>query len=491
WAARPVVPLRPLPAGGAPSLAAASRAAPAASAPIAGPGARTVPRGGEAAIRLAERALIGELGGLERMRTLVRDARAAEGPRPAAAAVPAVGDTLTLYADYACTERPSVRAVTRHVGTKSVWLDDVENPGPEFTTSELQSLDDVFATYIDATLTDYYGSDADVDANGRVLVLMTKTVNEMENVAGFVWSGDLFPTSVCANSNVAEIFYGFVPDPTGIFGEVLSKSDVLATYPRLIAHEVTHVRQFTRIVFGGAGARTSWELEGGATLAEQLVGYRVMGDGSGLDLGFTELEAGGAWYRSWARDLGYYQGYVSEAARTAGAPEQCTWIGRPEEGNDGPCVEPQRAVYGVPATLLRFVLDRWGPAYPGGELAMMLRMTAASTSGYATLTDVTGEPVEQILSEFGPILWMDGRGFDSFASWNLWDIFSNLPATSRLEPYLSTLAEPGMSPLVRDGSTAFLRWLPVTAHAPTSLRLRTPSDAPLPEHMILWVVRLR
>ncbi|MDE2773548.1 MAG: hypothetical protein OXI46_07560 [Gemmatimonadota bacterium] len=99
----------------------------------------------------------------------------------------------------------------------------------------------------------------------------------------------------------------------------------------------------------------------------------------------------------------------------SGAPEQCTRIGREEEGNDGPCAG--RQVYSVPAMLLRFVMDRWGAADPGGKDALMRQLTSSSASGFSSLEEVSGSPIERVLAEFYIALWGDGRPASDGGFW--------------------------------------------------------------------------
>ncbi|MEJ2206658.1 MAG: Ig-like domain-containing protein, partial [Gemmatimonadota bacterium] len=309
----------------------------------------------EAKLREQEEEMIRSLGGAEALGTLMRESpprRAAGEPQRA---VP-------------CVDRDTVTAVATFVGSGTIFLEDVDNPGPAFLESELQSLDALYTDNIAATLSDYIGGDQDVDENGRMVVLMTRAVNEQENLLGYVWSGDQITAAYCPGSNEAEIFYGVVPDPDGQVGRAWTKEDVLDLYPSLIAHEVTHIIQFSQRIWSGAGAKARWELEGGATFAEQLVGNRIFGHGSRQDLQYSEWSAGGGWYYDWVADLAAYFGYQSSTSRVSGAPEQCTWIGNASDGNDGPCPS-SRLVYGVPATLLRYVLDHWGLDFPGGETA--------------------------------------------------------------------------------------------------------------------------
>ncbi len=121
---------------------------------------------------------------------------------------------------------------------------------------------------------------------------------------------------------------------------------------------MTHILQNTQRVFGNAGNKATWEAGGGATLAEQLVGFRALRQASGQDLGYTVWNANRSWYSNFIDDLANYFGY-SSAGHVTGAPEQCSWLGLEKDGNTGPC-RNGRAPYGVPATLLRYVLDAYG-----------------------------------------------------------------------------------------------------------------------------------
>jgi len=295
------------------------------------------------------------------------------------------GDTMTLFAggnDFRCRSRGQIRAVVRLVGDHTVWLDDIENPSGTFTDSELAGLDAFYGGQVRNVHDRYLGRLSDVDGNGRILILMTKEVNRYDrDVFGWVWPDDLRPRSQCATSNDAEIFYGHVPDPGGVFGTALTKQQTLRSYPALLAHEIAHLVQANARVFGGARLST-WELEGGATLSEELVAYRLFGHGSGMNLGYPEYVAGNAWYTGWLRDLLHFFGWDSDAGpagRVEGAPEECSWLGRPEDGNVGPCKDSFRAVYGVPSVVFRYAMDRWGGDYSGGESALMRRLTQSSS----------------------------------------------------------------------------------------------------------------
>lgn len=437
----------------------------------------------EAQLRSRDAALLSRLGPAARLAPL--RAPSAAGPEPA----PNVGDVLDMKVPEDCTTGVSVQAEVRYVGTAAIWLEDVANPITAFSTAQYQSLDQLLAQDGLPVINSYFGGFADIDANGRTIVLVTKEVNEKDNLLGFVNFADLFPS--CSAANSAEVFYGVAPDPTGMHGSAYSAQEVLDLYPSLIVHEVTHVAQVTQYAYGTADLKRTWELEGGATLAEQLVGYRILGHGSGQDLGYTSWRQGlaGQWYSAWANDLALYFGY-SNAGRRAGAPEECSWVGRESEGNTGPCING-RAPYGTPATLLRFILDEYGAAYAGGESALMSDLTASGFSGLQNLEQLTGEDAAYLLTLFGITLWADGRIWDSLTSWDLYDIFRNLPADAQLQPYTSAAAEPSLAVSVRAGSTAYLEWSPQPIHAPTSIGLRGPAGGDASPSLALWVVRIQ
>ena len=402
-----------------------------------------------------------------------------------------------------------ISAVVRYIGTSAIYLEDIGNPLSEsFTTAEYADLDATFSGTTLPTIKNYFGDFVDsiprwgvagdtlgLDGEGRVGIVLTKEVNKRETLNGFVNGYDLFAKSYCNKSNQAEIFYGLAPDPSGIHerGEI-SKTDVLAMYPRLISHEVTHILQRTQLWLRGGGRKARWEREGGATLAEQLSGNAALSHGgSGQNLGATEFREGyyAEWYKNWAHDLRRYFGRGSDET-VVGAPEECTWLAKGDD-NPGPCLGKNRAVYGVPATLLRFILDEYGPSYGGGEAALMRDLTKSSQIGYDNLVTTTGaSSIGYLLTIFGATLWADGRIWNSLTSWDLRTIMDLWSGTNgKLQPYTSSDAEPTSSHSVRGGSTAYLEWSPPSSHAPTSLRIRTPDEDELPDEMSFWILRIQ
>ena len=414
------------------------------------------------------------------------------------------GDRRTLWVapGASCKAGTRVEAVVRSVGPDIAWLEDLANPAGGLTDVQLDTLDTFYATRVRPIHDRYFGEVSDVDGNGRILVLLTHEINKAAGAAGFVTPTDLYPTTECATSNHAEIFYGFVPEDADSSGGGVNRGVALGIYRILLAHEIAHLIQANAYVLGESGRKTIWEIEGGATLAEQLVAYERFGHGPRQNLGLAAVdqsEESRAWYwGGWIAEMASFFGWDGlgrGSGRVRGAPEECTWIGSIEEGNTGPCAG--RHVYGVPSMLLRYVMDRWGEGYPGADAALIRRVTGSPATGFSTLEEVSGEGIEEILAGFYIALWGDGRPsspgrvWDWMASWDLHDIFGRLPDEFRLQPRTSSSRSPRTTAEVRGGSSLYLHWTPTGSLAPTSIRVTAPSGAPVPGHVSLWAWRIR
>jgi hypothetical protein len=420
-----------------------------------------------------------------------------------------VGDTHAIAVPNASASNPCVDAtvittVIKHLGTYAVFLEDQANPdGAIFTTAEYETQDALLGSDVLPTIKSYFGEFANITGlgidneighndTGRIGVILTKEVNKT-TMLGFVFRDDLLGRGACGSSEQAEVFYGQAPDVGGVYGTARTKAKVQADQAILLPHESVHILQYAQEVYvSGVASKTSWEHEAGATLAEQLVGNAILEHGgSGQDLGATALAeglTGDKWYNFWYNDLVNFLGN-SSGGKITNAPEQCSWLA----ASLGPCVGNNRAVYGIPATLLRVVLDRHGPSYPGGEAALMRAITSGSQSGLANLTSVTGDSKGLLLTLFGSNLFVDGRVWDSssLTSWDLHAILSGGDSTYPLSAYQSSQAAPSGSISVRAGSTGYLEWSAPSSHAPTSIRITTPALGNLPDEMVLWIFRIQ
>ena len=402
-----------------------------------------------------------------------------------------------------CSDYAEIVAVAKAVGTRGVWLADNTNPAGGYTDADYQ----VMSTQLDNTIypvdVDYFGAPTDVDANGRLVVVVTNEVNQFASQAGsgtlgFVFTGDLFSRSQCPSSNEGEVFYGIAPDPLGehAFGP-FSREEALAFQPSLIAHEFTHTIQVGRRILAGAPPPARWFAEGQATLAEEIVGHAVEGRGAGNNYGFDVAFNGDNsptdWYSEFFNDLVFYFGFESRDSKVAGAPEQCSWLDTPPT-NDGPCHDG-RAVY-LSWSLLRWLTDQYGPSFAGGPQGLHRALINNPAVGYSNIAAVVGVPMKTLLAQWAATLYTDDRvtGLEpklTLSSWNLFNIYDqNMVESARLVPRSRGFAGFTDNFSVRAGSSAYFR-VSGSSRPATALRIRNGSGGTLPDIMQVFVVRLQ
>jgi hypothetical protein len=445
----------------------------------------------EHAIRANEKLLIEEIG-IDKIRRELRPQFWNIAPQDILNQEVSLGDTVPFNMGLSCASGDTLQVLAQiaYIGDETVWYEDIGNPLPEsFTASEYQNFDTQYTSKTLPVLKEYYGDYGDIDSNGKLSVLVTKEVNKRKRTLGFVWGGDLVPSNLCPGANQAEIFYGLAPDPEGtIENRVVPKSWLTDLYDPLIAHETTHVIQITGNFYQNSEYKSSWEMEGGATLAEQLVGYEIYGNGSGLDLGLSDFNTGFKWYRDWASDLTYYFGY-SKSGKVPNAPEECSWMGKESQGNAGPC-ENLRAVYGVPSIFMRMVLDLYGPNYPGGEKALSRALVGSTDhSGLSNYSQITGIPKQELLATFAMTLWGDGQISNNLTSWNLRDVMGRWTSDRRLQPYISDIDDLTLPLNIRGGSSSYLEWSSAGLNLPSSIQIRNSGSGTM-ANMVLWIQRI-
>jgi hypothetical protein len=229
------------------------------------------------ALREREAALVDEARGAGALRAMPEVLS-----RQTLAAVPALGSQRSFQVlskfDGSAFKRITARA--RYVGTHIVLYVDVDQPPGAFTDAELRTFGDLF----DQTLYDLdvraFGSESDIDANGRVLFVLTPVVNALTSAAecssagfitGFQYGVDLFPSQ--PNSNRGEVFYSLVPDVGGTRSCEHTKADVERTVPATFVHEFQHMISFGQHVLArGASSEALWLNEGLSHIAEELAG---------------------------------------------------------------------------------------------------------------------------------------------------------------------------------------------------------------------------
>jgi hypothetical protein len=430
-----------------------------------------------------------------------------------AAAVPSVGDLVQMrYPDPSpgknlCTDYVPVTGRVEHVSARAIFVADTANPKNGFTAADYSHFGSVFDDSIYVAQVTYFGAPTDLDANQRIIVLLTKEVNRRDNILGMVVSSDFFPrgsgTGQCQSSDYGEIYYGRVPDPNGDFGQPYSVAAARRDVPALIAHEMTHIIQFGRRlqVPGATQYQALWEMESQATLAEEVIGHRFnlrqTGQNYGFDVAWENCDqnaTGIAWYCDKIQDLALYYGFLTQDSRAPGAPEQCTFVNRVDEITGIPCHEGQqrRAVY-TGWSFLRWLSDHYGDDL-GGEGQLHRNLIDNTIGGFPSIAQVVGEPIDELLGRWAASLYIDDRfpgvsGLLTLPSWNLYDIEQGLVQTARLQPYEYSFADASREVSVRAGSSAY--FLVSGSRVATAIRATSPNGAPLPAPMRMWIARVQ
>ncbi len=258
----------------------------------------------------------------------VEIARAAAGkPRPAPARLaggePQIGDHETFHVINTVDPAASivdpknfdeVQTVLRFKGAHTLVYVDERVPALDLTDADVREVGDRFDKQSYAVDTDTFGRESDLDGDGRVTIVLTATVNALNQgaspdegiVIGFFFALDLLPSISPSTSNKREMFYGFVPDPSGQFGPPIPRDFAIPTLDEVFAHEFQHMISFNQhVLVRGGQPEQLWLNEGLSHLAEDLNGfddgnearsalYLVDPTAAGLALNFDTLEARGA-----------------------------------------------------------------------------------------------------------------------------------------------------------------------------------------------------
>ena len=272
-----------------------------------------------------------------------------------------------------------IQFITEHA---LVYVDEDAPVSGGFTSTDLARLAGRFESPIRPTVTEGFGTESDLDGNGRVVILLTPAVNRLtpkgsdSYVGGFFFGLDLLQGR--SGSNGGEIFYAVVPDPTGIHGPVLPRSTLLYSVPAVLAHEFEHMVHFNqRILVSGAPAQDAlWLSEALAQMAEDLVGsaFESMGDP--------------------AEARTFQTGNWSRARRFLLDPSQVSVLATLPPGT----LEERGAAW----LLLKYLHGQ------DDEGTLLRDLTGSTKTGVVNVTDVVGRPWEELITRWAGALFLDG-----------------------------------------------------------------------------------
>jgi hypothetical protein len=195
-------------------------------------------------------------------------------PAPAPPALGTFRD-FRVVAVLAGTSFTSVTTRLKYAGDHILLY--VDTVGAGFTDQQYQSLGAWFDRDLYPIDVAQFGSESDVDRDGRVLVVFTPQVNRLVRaedcgqfgyVTGFFYGTDLLLDN--PNSNKAEIFYSFIPDSTARYSCAHTATDVLRILPGTFVHELQHMISFNQHVLArGGDPEDLWLNEGLSHIAEE------------------------------------------------------------------------------------------------------------------------------------------------------------------------------------------------------------------------------
>jgi hypothetical protein len=195
----------------------------------------------------------------------------------------AVGDAATVRLRNldasGCSSFLTVTGRVAYVGTKSIIIEDTQNPVLNIDTTYAQigqEFDAVMMPILETNFGNPLVNDATLDNNGKFIMVFTDKISTMAGggVAGFVSPCDYFPQSTFASSNVGEYFYAIAPKQPGSISTSGAQSPPVWRWAirGTIIHEVKHIVSTAERFFrnGGNTFEESWLEESSARLSEEL-----------------------------------------------------------------------------------------------------------------------------------------------------------------------------------------------------------------------------
>ena len=381
-----------------------------------------------------------------------------------AAAVPNVGDILSLkipknlsngLCDNSESTSPDIGAAhiggrVVYVGPHSIMVEDTLDPLHGQFDALYQSIGQEFDNVMWPILTANYGNplamDARLNNTDHVFMIFSNVVNKLQSgqLAGFVSSGDFYPTTLCAASNMQATFYARVPTSTATGFDQDNATQTPDEWYRsmrtVIIHETKHVTSFAEKISRnpsgysfplGFFSRDQWLEESSAMLAEELwartiFNYAQFGNvGYGASL-YCEVRPrpDARWPQcqpTKPTSLIDHYFYLYDYAED---PENLSIVGPVKSGDF--------TFYGSGWLFLRWVIDQYAASEPTFLSAMT---TDYSNAGVDNIVLRTGKSFGELMTDFAIAFALDDYpGFTAantrhaMPSWNTRDIFANLSA---------------------------------------------------------------
>lgn len=376
-----------------------------------------------------------------------------------------------VLSDSTATKYATVSAALAYAGNNVLVYIDTLAPANGFSSDQLQA----FGTLFDQTLygidTTAFGPTSDVDQNGRIILLMSPSVNRLTSasqcqtqgyVAGFFDEEDLSGGAADPNSNHGEIFYSIVPDPSGTASCAHTVADVGFSVPATFLHELQHLISYSQhVVIHGGLPEEGWLDEGLSIAAEELgsVYYERKCPGTACRTNPSQIFPDSS--------QGFVADFLYDSYQYALLPDTAS-LTLHSDSDDG------MSWRGGDWLLVRWLGDQFGNG-------VYKRLDQNTLVGVPNIEAVVGQPFAGLFANFGLALYTDSLpglprttapAANRFVSRNLRQLWNRLYTTSAGASDIP-LAEPvQLFPITSDTTTAIMD--PGTM---SFFRLDTPASA--------------
>ena len=406
-------------------------------------------------------------------------------------AAPQVGDvfTLNVQTDSACTDIIKRGARVVAIGAQSIVLSDTLNPSGGFSTADYQRFAARFDTLVYPIDVANFGAPADIDKNGKVVLLFTTAVNALtptnsnSYVGGFFYNRDLFPIADalplegCPGSNYSELFYLLAPDPKGVInGNVRETSFVDSVTTSVLAHEFQHLINASRRLYVTQGVEdfeTTWLNEGLSHIAEELLFFHEAKLASRQNIDTIKIRSSNTIRIAFNVDM------------LANADRYRTFLVAPSENSpfrNDDSLETRGATW----SLLRYLADRKG----GTESDTWQALVNSTKSGVSNLSSVFGSDLASKVHDWNVSHYTDDvvpglPAEHTQPSWNWHSVFKALTKSGPAYPLeVKTLTAGSASGTLIGGAAAYYRF---SVPAGTAATITLAAPGPISAR----VVRLR
>jgi len=391
---------------------------------------------------------------------------------------------------------PRLRSARVAAATNNtIILADEANPTGGFSDAEYAAFAAMMDTLVVPLDTTNFGSPGHAVGDGRTIILFTRAVNELTAggspngiVLGFFYMRDLLPQQSaagdCPGSNVAEMFYMLVPDPTGsINGNIRDKAFVQNVTPSTIAHEFQHLINASRRMYENDAPRVDeepWLNEGLSHIAEELLFYRQSGlaptaniDGSAMPAGSVVRAAIDA---DQINNFRRYREYLKN-------PEDFS----PLSYNDD--LETRGAAW----SFLRYVADRTQPLQ-SGFWRRLVNSTATGTTNLDNVLAGSGYATLGLLRDWSVSVIGDDiiAGMDPAYRQQSWNIPSAMAAAGVAFPLVPRILVDTRTLTIglTGGGTSYMRFA-VAQGSDALVQVTGVNNRPLPVGLRLSIVRIK